>query len=106
MNVRTHLDYFHRDRAFPLIIEILSKEGYNVKIDQIKSWGQSNMSYDDILRGIKFCKDNNYGVLVYTNTVLLKERISSEHNITILDIHDLRELSTKHGIYKLNDYLY
>ncbi len=104
--MKTHLDYYHKGDAIPLIIEALTKAGYRIRQEeQIKSWNQPRMTHYNILRGINFCKLRGYKTLVYTNTVLLKERLSKEYNITILDIHDLRIIANERCVYKLLDYL-
>lgn len=103
--MKTHLDYYHKGEAIPLIVEALYQAGYRIKDDQIKTWSQPYMLHNDILLGINFCKNRGYKTIVYTNTVPAKEKLSKDYNITILDIHDLRTIANERCVYKLLDYL-
>jgi len=95
------IGYYSKEKAIPMIIELLSKSGKNVTEQNIKSWQRPKMAYDDIIRGINHVKSLGSDIVVYTNEVMLKERTAEENNITILDVSDLKELSIKFGNYDL-----
>ena len=98
-----YIDYYRKDIAKPIIIEILGMEGYDITEDCIKSWSRPKMNYTDVLLGIGFVKSIGKGTIVFTNEVYAKDKIGIENDITILDISDLYELATKHRKYKLID---
>lgn len=102
----SYLNYYHRGKAIPMIIELLEKEKIVITDYNIKSWPQETMRISDVLNGINHVKSNGGKTIVYTNTVPLKEKLSIDHEIKILDIEDLKSLSSKHGMYDLYDLLY
>ena len=95
------ISYYSKEKAIPMIIELLSKNGNSITEQNIKSWGRPKMQYSDVLRGINHVKSLNSNTIVFTNEVMLKERIAEENDITILDVSDLKELSIKFGNYDL-----
>ena len=98
-----YIDYYRKERALPLIHKMLELEGLRFSPECIKCWSQQRMNYNDILRGINYVKSLGYNVLVYTNHVLAKERIMQDHDILILDISDLEQLSYKHKVFEFMD---
>jgi hypothetical protein len=99
-----YLNYYQKDKALPQILEMLKKEGYNVTTDNIKSWSTPTMMVGDVLRGIEYIKLNGLGnIIVYTNKVSLKEKISEDYEIVILDIEDLSKIALKQKNYEIYD---
>jgi len=97
------IDYYRKDRDIPIILDILKAEGLDVTKDCIKSHSKPKQLYDDVIRGIFHVKSLGKNVLVYTNVVFAKERISKENDIKIIDIKDLEDLCKKHKRYELMD---
>ena len=54
--MENYLNYYHREKAIPMIIDVLSKEGIKTIKENIKSWNQPRMSYEDVIRGINYVK--------------------------------------------------
>lgn len=98
-----YISYQLREKAIPLVLEILKLEGYDVSENFIKQWSRPYMLYDDVVRGINYVKRMDGNILVYTNKVSSKERISKENSINILDIDDLINLSKKYKKYEFMD---
>lgn len=98
-----YIDYYRKERALSLIQKMLELEGLKCSPDCIKSWSSPRMNYNDVLRGISYVKSLGHKVLVYTNQVLLKERIMQDHDILILDISDLEKLCYKHKMFEFMD---
>lgn len=97
--------YYARPQAFPIIMEIAKLEGLDITTDCIKSWSTPQMRNEDVLRGINHVKSLNKKVVIYTNEVFAKERLSKECDIKILDIVDLQKLCLKHKKYEFNSLL-
>jgi hypothetical protein len=98
-----YIDYYRKERALSLIQEMLELEGLKVSPDCTKCWVTPRMNYNDVLRGINYVKSLGSNVIVYTNQVLLKERIMQDHDILILDISDLEKLCYKHKMIEFMD---
>jgi hypothetical protein len=99
-----YLNYYQKDKALPQILEMLKKEGYNVTPDNIKSCSTPTMMVGDVLRGIGYIKSNGLGnIIVYTNKVSLKDKISEDYEIVILDIEDLSKIALKQKNYEIYD---
>lgn len=100
-----YLNYYNKDKALPLIVDALKKEGFDINIDCIKSWSQSRMRYNDVVRGVDYVKSIGKNVVVYTNLVMFKDRISKELDITILDVNDIEDIFTKQKrLWQIYDY--
>lgn len=97
------IDHYRKDKAYPIILDILKAEGLDATKDCVKIYYRDRQLYPDVLRGIAHVKSLGKRVLVYTNEVFAKERIAQENGITILDIKDLENLCYKHGRYELMD---
>lgn len=90
-----YLNYYNKDKAIPIIVDALQKEGFDINIDCIKFWAQPRMRYDDVLRGVNYVRSINKNIIVYTNKVMFKDRLSKDLDITILDVNDIEDIFTK-----------
>jgi len=98
-----YIDYYRKDRAIPIILDILKAEGLDATKDCIKSHAKPRQLYEDVLRGIYHVKSLGKNVLVCTNAVIAKEKIAKENDVRIIDIHDIEDLCYKHRRYELMD---
>ncbi len=103
--MKEFVSHYRKDRVIPMIINLLKKENITVKESCVKVWERTHMLVNDVLRGISFAKEEGSEVIVYTNTVPHKEKLSEQYGVKILDIRDLRELSAKHSDWDLCDEL-
>lgn len=68
--------------------EIVSKI-YNVDERCVKIFRTKRMNIGDIIRGIMFVKSIGSDTIIYNTIIPLKDKISEEHEIKIIDGNDL-----------------
>lgn len=100
----SYLRYYSKEEAFPKIINLFNLEGIKITDENIKSWSTEKMNYDDVVRGISHIKSIGQDILVYTNKVFAKERISKDNNIKIYDVDDIKKLANKHQKQEILNY--
>jgi hypothetical protein len=91
-----YLYFPHKDKAIPLIIELLLKERITINKEDIKIWSQPMMYLTSLLNDLNKAKKTNKKVIVYTNVVPSKDIFCKEYNIKIIDINDLILYCEKH----------
>lgn len=94
------IDLYNKEKYIPTILELLSNK-YIIDENCIKVWSCDTMAISDVLRGIKYVRSIGKNIIVYTNRVNHKERLSSDFNIKILDIDDITDLFLKHKKFEL-----
>jgi hypothetical protein len=94
------INQYNKVKYIPAILELLSKE-YIIDENCIKVWSCDTMVISDVLRGIKYVRSIGKNIIVFTNKVNHKERLSSDFNIKILDIEDITNLLLEHKKYEL-----
>jgi hypothetical protein len=102
---KTFLNIYNKDRAIPLIKNILKKEGYDISDDIIKVWNRPTMMIGDVIIGCNYVKRVGSDIVVYTNSVPNKEYIESNEKVKIFDNEDLLKLSLKYHQHDLFDML-
>lgn len=69
---------------------------FNIDESCVKVWGRDRMLLDDVKRGCDYVKSIGENTIVYNNIVPLKERLSAELGVRIIDGDDLISLCIKH----------
>lgn len=100
-----YVSYYKKSKVIPLIINLFKKEGIYLEENLIKSWDMPVMRVTDVILGINYAKTHNSNIIVYTNKVVLKEKLHKDYGVKIYDNSDLKELAIKHGEYELYDEL-
>lgn len=103
--MRDFVTIYQKEKVIPMIVDAFKREGISLDPNMVKVWSTSHMLAKDVIKGIEFAKSHNSKVIVYTNTVPLKEKLTKDFGVKVYDIIDLRNMAENHGDYDLHDEL-
>ncbi len=103
--MREFVSSYRKEKVIPMIVNAFKREGISLDPNFIKVWSTPHMLANDVIRAIRSVKSEKSNIIVYTNTVPLKERLIQDFGVKIYDIVDLREMAERHGDYDLHDQL-
>lgn len=79
----------YREDGFEAAAVEALKDRYDLSEGCVKVWQRRTMDISDVVSGIKHVKSIGFNTIVYNCIVPLKERLSKEYDIDIIDGNDL-----------------